>query len=685
MPDIFLSYSREDQPTARRYAEALQREGFSVWWDQALRSGEDYDQVTEDALQQARAVVVLWSKTSIASRWVRAEATLADRNGTLMPVMIEDCRRPIMFELKHSADLSRWKGDAGDPAWQGYVADVRRLVQREVPPESGATAGAGPVAAAPKIEVSLRSRSVLIAAAVVLLGAGSMALWLLRGHDAVPSATVAQLTAESTARIRADATAVVPASVAVMPFANLTGEAGKDYFGDGMAEELLDALAQIKGLRVASRTSSFAYRGRDADIKQIARELGVATIIEGSVRSAGDRIRITAQLISAESGYHLWSQTYDRDFKDLFKLQDDLAREIVTAFSQTMGADFPGFVSRRPATANLEAYMAYMQAFHAWQTPGGENPMPLAKRAVELDPNFARAHWMLAAVESDGGALAEAELHAKRARELDPDLAWDVLGNIQSRRGHWIEAEETFRSAPKDFTEADNRAANALSTLWPTGQLRNALRELGRAHELYPHVIPISSALGALQLTLGNDAEAMRALKRLAELGVGPDANSFRALRYGIAMHAGQLDEAAAMAVEQLPEHLRKEGGADTIRLIHAAIARPEKRQAAVDALGQLLARTRPDDRRPRISAQSWYTQLGAIDAAYRVAAEYERQYAGKYPLLSWSWLWTGEMRPFRQDPRFHDLMAKVGMLDFWKKYGPPDECELVAGRLSCH
>ncbi len=128
MPDIFLSYSRDDQATARRFAEAFEREGLSVWWDQTLRSGENYDQVTESALRDAKAVVVLWSRKSVDSRWVRAEATQADRNGTLVPVMIEPCNRPIMFELKHTAELAHWKGEPADQAWRsvpGRCAAVR--------------------------------------------------------------------------------------------------------------------------------------------------------------------------------------------------------------------------------------------------------------------------------------------------------------------------------------------------------------------------------------------------------------------------------------------------------------------------------------------------------------------------------------------------------------------------------
>src|SRR5665213_2284881 len=130
MPDIFLSYNREDQATARRYAEAFAGAGFDVWWDTTLRAGEAYDQVTEKALKTAKAVVVLWSKQSVDSRWVRAEATLADRQKTLVPVTIEPCERPIMFELTQTADLAHWQGEPADKAWLAFLGDVKQFVER---------------------------------------------------------------------------------------------------------------------------------------------------------------------------------------------------------------------------------------------------------------------------------------------------------------------------------------------------------------------------------------------------------------------------------------------------------------------------------------------------------------------------------------------------------------------------
>jgi TIR domain len=130
--DIFLSCNREDASVAQRYADALEHAGLSVWWDAALRSGEAYDEVTEAALREAKAVVVLWSPRSVVSRWVRAEATVAERNKTLVPVMIEACERPIMFELTQTADLTHWDGRADDPAWLALLRDVRRFAGRDL-------------------------------------------------------------------------------------------------------------------------------------------------------------------------------------------------------------------------------------------------------------------------------------------------------------------------------------------------------------------------------------------------------------------------------------------------------------------------------------------------------------------------------------------------------------------------
>ena len=150
------------------------------------------------------------------------------------------------------------------------------------------------------------------------------------------------------------------ASLAVVPFANLTGEASKEYFSDGMAEELINSLSHISGLKVPARTSSFAYKGRNVDIRRISQDLGVATILEGSVQSAGNRIRVTAELVDGRSGYHLWSSSYDRRFTDIFKLQDDLTAAIVQALRATLGATLASPATRPPPTTDVLAYQLWM-------------------------------------------------------------------------------------------------------------------------------------------------------------------------------------------------------------------------------------------------------------------------------------------------------------------------------------
>lgn len=155
--DIFLSYARTDQATARIFAECFGQEGFSVWWDASLHSGQTFDEVIEQNLREAKAVVVLWSPRSVASRWVRAEATLADRRNKLAPAIIEPCDRPIIFELTHAADLTQWAGDTSDPRWRNFMYDLRRLV--EAVPDDGASIPQ-PAVSSPEASTAPRSPAV---------------------------------------------------------------------------------------------------------------------------------------------------------------------------------------------------------------------------------------------------------------------------------------------------------------------------------------------------------------------------------------------------------------------------------------------------------------------------------------------------------------------------------------------
>ncbi len=336
MNDIFLSYNREDASVARLYAEAFEREGLSVWWDTALRSGEAYDEVTEAALRGAKAVVVLWSPRSIVSRWVRAEATIADRNKTLVPVMIEPCERPIMFELTQTADLSHWDGRADEAAWQKFLDDVRRFV----------------------VAKRIQAEPVLPKAAEDL-------------PPALPDKP----------------------SIAVMPFANLSGDPEQAYFVDGLMEEVVTSLTRIRSIFVIASGSTLSFKGQNVTAVDAGQRLGVRYVLEGSVRKAGDRLRISVKLMDATSGAQLWADRYDGGLEDVFALQDDVALAVAGVIEFSVQTAETKRSVRRP-TADLQSYDLYLQALVKHRTYTRENvleALEMLNRAIELDPTHALA------------------------------------------------------------------------------------------------------------------------------------------------------------------------------------------------------------------------------------------------------------------------------------------------------
>ncbi|HTR00445.1 MAG TPA: TIR domain-containing protein [Candidatus Acidoferrum sp.] len=426
--DIFLSYSRDDQATARRFAEGLAREGFSVWWDVTLKSGEDYDKVTEDALRGAKAVVVLWSKKSVESRWVRAEATEADSLGTLVPVMIEPCKRPIMFELKQSAELSHWKGDASDTAWRALVSDIRRFVGKDAAPSSVAHAAAAP-ARTQWYRTALGQFSLTIVVALIL----SIALLPLRTLK----------TPDAPSDI----------SLAVLPFDNLSSDPQQEYFSDGLAEELLNQLAQVKDLRVIARTSSFSFKGTKTDVRTIGDKLGAANVLEGSVQKDGNNLRINARLINAKTGSELWSQKFDRKLESVFAIQEEIAGAVTRALSIKLDV---GELSRaNGGTNNIDAFDEFLRARQLRNQSGTDNMIQARqhyRRAVELDPGFVSA-WselgdllttMLIYVQESAVQLrSERNEVMTQLKQLAP-TAWQthVLSAILlAEQLHWQEAE----------------------------------------------------------------------------------------------------------------------------------------------------------------------------------------------------------------------------------------------------
>jgi adenylate cyclase len=364
VPDVFLSYNREDQARARVFAEAFEAQGFSVWWDVGLKTGEAYDQVTENALRTAKAVVVLWSKRSVESRWVRAEATLADRNKTLVPCMIEPCERPIMFELVQTADLSHWRGETNDRAWLDFLADVSSFA---------------------------------------------------RGARAEPQRSISTT----------PATPALPAkpSIAVLPFANLSGQAEQDYFVDGMVVEIIAALSRIKSIFVIASGSTLSYKGKGLAPGEIARQLGVRYVLEGSVRQAGGRVRIIVQLIDTIDGGQIWTHRFEDTLDDVFALQDKVALSSAGVIEPAVQWADAHRIAQRP-TDDMGSYDLYLRAMATGGTYEGANMhrvLELLDRAIALDPGFgaalalaSRCHYVIALY----GWSSDAAPHRRAAVEM---------------------------------------------------------------------------------------------------------------------------------------------------------------------------------------------------------------------------------------------------------------------------
>ena len=321
-------------------------------------------------------------------------------------------------------------------------------------------------------------------------------------------------------------------SIAVLPFVNMSADPENDYFSDGISEELLNGLAQLGGLHVAARTSAFYFKNRNESITYIAGQLGVRNILEGSVRKAGNRLRVTAQLIDASNGYHLWSQTYDRELGDVFAIQDDISASVIESLKvELLGSDAER-IGRQP-TNDMDAYDAYLVGRQrmAQGTSGATHAaIESFKRAIELDPAYALAHVGVADAYlqlSSYGSLgyqdivANAEPAVAKALELNSELgeAYAALGTIQTWKGDLDAAETAFKTAIELNPGYSRSYLNyGIMLKWSLGKVEEALAVHQTALGLDPLSIPINMAVADDYQMLGRHEEAMNRSKRVIEI-----------------------------------------------------------------------------------------------------------------------------------------------------------------------
>ncbi|MCH9027689.1 MAG: tetratricopeptide repeat protein [Proteobacteria bacterium] len=470
-------------------------------------------------------------------------------------------------------------------------------------------------------------------------------------------------------------------SIAVLPFINMSDDPANAYFSDGISEELLNVLVKVEGLRVASRTSSFAFReNKGISIPEIARELNVDHVLEGSVRKAGNKVRVTAQLIDVRTDRHLWSATYDRELEDIFAIQDEISEKIVQALKIALGADEQQAMAHvgKP-TDNLEAYEFYLRGRYFWQRRGEENirrAISLFEQATALDSQFARAWSSLAAAHTTLPTYSDAPREvqhplaveaAQKALILDDSLAeaHAVLGDMARMNKKWLEAQAYYLRA------IDSEPKNSTAHLWyaehlmSVGRVRDAQEENLIAYQLDPLHPGTNANLAQVYMWLNDPENAMKFGAAAWDMGHRSGLWVLTLTN----LELGNVDRAIELA-GQFDEQI----GTLNLKLLVEAKIDAMKRPTYLKFLAE-------NERDLSFTvAAATYVEFGLMDDAYRLA---DRTMESFYANAPWVF-WIPEMALFRQDSRFADLVTELGLVDYWREYGWPDACQPAGQNLSC-
>ena len=448
-------------------------------------------------------------------------------------------------------------------------------------------------------------------------------------------------------------------SIAVLPFANLSGNEDLEYFSDGLSEELLNALAGVEDLRVAARTSSFAFKGTNADIRTIADSLGVETVLEGSVRRSGDQVRITVQLIDAEHGFHLWSHEYDRGLEDVFTTQDEIASAVTAALLPKLRDEEAPMT--RGGTKNVQAYDLYLKGREKWRTRDVDllnEAVDDFRAAIDRDPAFAMA-WSGLADAIDAlvwrdveavDLLPEGRLAALRALALEPEMAegWASAGVLAAEfDGDYEVGELALRRALQlrpSYANANQQLSGVLAN---TGRVQDGLRYMERAVALDPLSGFFHLNFGDLLSVAGEFERAREAYERAEELA-GDGLGALKLLAYARLLGLSVAD-AEATAVQMA----RNTGLSDPEgwRVVGQAIVTGDRVPEAIALLD------RAEDLPPR--RQFLFRPiLGQVDETIAYLQEMQRSGAGD--------LWRIGVFPewdsLREDPRFIEIVKSIGI-----------------------
>ncbi len=665
---VFISYAREDSEPARHIAEALRAFGVEVWFDASeLRGGDAWDVKIKKQIRECMLFIPIISANTQAREegYFRREWKLAvdrthdmaENRAFLVPVLIDDTKEsaanvPEQFLKAQCTRLSN-----GEPTPQ-FVEQVKRLLQPSRATDAGAKADphASRSAPAAPAKAGFPVLTVTLSVAVVAL-----VVFVLLRPATKPESAPAPVTAPA-ATPKAPESVVAPAntpeakSIAVLPFVDMSQTKDQEYFSDGLSEELLNLLAKVPALQVTSRSSAFSYKGKDLKLAQVARELNVAHILEGSVRKSGNRLRITAQLIDARTDKHLWSETYDRSLDDIFAVQDEIAAAVVTQLKVTLLGAAP-----KAKAVNPKAYALLLQARQLSRqrtAEGLDQAVALYQQALATDPSLAAAWDGLADCytnQADSGLRTNEEGYRLAREAVDKALAIDPNSALAYARLGLILA--TVNDG--DLTAAARHFAHALE-LEPTNtdimtEAMRFARGIGRFDlviTLGEYVVahdPVNTlahaTLGGAYIRAGRNAEGLASIQTSLRLAPGRILAHYTIA--GVYLRMGDTKAALAAMQEEPGGPWRLDG----LALVYHAMGRKAESDAA---LAELISK---------------YEKESAWNIAYVCAFRGE-------PDLAFAWLdkaiayrdpgisltanqWT--FSNLYQDPRWLPFLRKIG------------------------
>ncbi len=561
---VFLSYASQDADAARRICGVLRAAGIEVWFDQSeLRGGDAWDLRIHQQVRDCALFVPIISASTEGRRegyfrreWrLAADRThdLSDRAPFLVPVVIDDTRDKGADVPESFLKVQWTKLPLGEtPA--AFCERIRALLSGAATPgKAPVHAAAAPRVAPPKRRTSWLAGAIVGALAVVVIG---WQAWRLMqpsvGAVAAPLAVVA----------------VPEKSIAVLPFVDMSEKHDQEYFSDGLSEELIDRLAHNADLKVIARTSSFAFKGKSEDMRAIATKLGVANLLEGSVRKSGNELRITAQLIRASDGVHLWSESYKRRLTDVFKVQEDIAAAVVRGLQARL---LPVSPRSHAVSHNLEAYGLYLKGqYFARRASDVDVAQGIAslRQAIALEPDFAPAHAELASAyvyvgtfgTGEPSILDRARDEVDEALRLDPALrsARNLRANLAIISWDWNAAQtqldQLLASGPRD-PEALLRSGQLARAL---GHMDEALGYFRQALQLDPLLVISHVQLAMLYNAMGHPSEARAAAE--TAIAINPMATKAHLLIALLELDAGHVDAASAAVERETGEYYRLEG-----------------------------------------------------------------------------------------------------------------------------